>query len=155
MSKNMTYEELVANVNKFNVDLSLILIVPGSTCRTFIKNDDDVQFMLEEERVIPQVCVSLTKRTVGDVIGNDIPPSENTQQFGSFSCSNKLFTQGGENICGVLPVAVDHADVVEPQLAMCLGSSIRGFRRCMRHVIAVDGTHLKGRFDGTMFMATA
>ncbi|KAK4851991.1 hypothetical protein QYF36_020100 [Acer negundo] len=38
---------------------------------------------------------------------------------------------------------------------MSLGSSIRGFRRCIRHVIAVDGTHLKGRFGGTMFVATA
>ncbi|KAI9199116.1 hypothetical protein LWI28_027711 [Acer negundo] len=34
-------------------------------------------------------------------------------------------------------------------------SSIRGFRRCMRPVILVDGTHLKGRFRGTMFVATA
>ncbi|KAI9178573.1 hypothetical protein LWI28_028048 [Acer negundo] len=38
---------------------------------------------------------------------------------------------------------------------MSLWSSIRGFRRCMRPVIAVDGTHLKGRFGGTMFVATA
>ncbi|KAI9165253.1 hypothetical protein LWI28_010499 [Acer negundo] len=38
---------------------------------------------------------------------------------------------------------------------MSLGSSIRGFRRCMHPVIAVDGTHLKGRFGGTMFVATA
>ncbi|KAI9185755.1 hypothetical protein LWI28_010384 [Acer negundo] len=38
---------------------------------------------------------------------------------------------------------------------MSLGSSIRGFRRCIRLVIAVDGTHLKGRFEGTMFVATA
>ncbi|KAI9185427.1 hypothetical protein LWI28_007152 [Acer negundo] len=38
---------------------------------------------------------------------------------------------------------------------MSLGSSIRGFRRCIRPVIAVDGTHLKGRFGGTMFVATA
>ena len=61
VSKNMTYEELVAivhtivnyDVNKYNVDLSSISIVPGSTCRTFIRNDDDVQFMLGEYRVIP------------------------------------------------------------------------------------------------------
>ncbi|KAI9180554.1 hypothetical protein LWI28_006007 [Acer negundo] len=38
---------------------------------------------------------------------------------------------------------------------MLLGSSIRGFRRCMRPVIAIDGTYLKGRFGGTMFVATA
>ncbi|KAI9159788.1 hypothetical protein LWI28_001923 [Acer negundo] len=29
---------------------------------------------------------------------------------------------------------------------LSLGSSIRGFRRCMRPMITVDGTHLKGRF---------
>ena len=114
MSKNMTYEELVAivhtivkyDVNKFNVDLSSILIIPSTTCRTFIRNDDDVQFMLGEDRVIPQVCVSLTERTAGDVVGNDIPPPENTQQLGSFSSSNQVFTQrsaseGGGNMCGV------------------------------------------------------
>ncbi|KAK0581800.1 hypothetical protein LWI29_018167 [Acer saccharum] len=63
MSKNMTYEGLVAivhtivmyDVNKFNVDLSSISIVPSSTCRTFIRNDNDIQFMLGEDRVIPQV----------------------------------------------------------------------------------------------------
>ena len=100
VSRNMTYEELVAivhtivkyDVNKFNVDLASISIVPGSTCRTFIRNDDDVQFMLGEDRVIPQVCVSLTERTARDLIGNDIHPAENTQQLGSFSGSNRVFT---------------------------------------------------------------
>ncbi|KAK2638046.1 hypothetical protein Ddye_025841 [Dipteronia dyeriana] len=29
---------------------------------------------------------------------------------------------------------------------MSLGASLRGFQRCMRPVISVDGTHLKGRF---------
>ncbi|KAK2642469.1 hypothetical protein Ddye_024232 [Dipteronia dyeriana] len=38
---------------------------------------------------------------------------------------------------------------------MSLGASARGFQRCMRPVIVVDGTHLKGRFVGTMFVATA
>ena len=38
---------------------------------------------------------------------------------------------------------------------MSLGASIRGFRRCIRLVIAVDGTHLKGRYLGTMFVAIA
>ncbi|KAK4840353.1 hypothetical protein QYF36_006597 [Acer negundo] len=38
---------------------------------------------------------------------------------------------------------------------MSLGSSVRGFRRCIRPVIADDGTNLKGRFEGTMFVATA
>ncbi|KAK2642510.1 hypothetical protein Ddye_024273 [Dipteronia dyeriana] len=30
-----------------------------------------------------------------------------------------------------------------------------GYRRCMHPVIAVGGTHLKGRFGGTMFVVTA
>ena len=38
---------------------------------------------------------------------------------------------------------------------MSFRASIRGFRRCMRPVIAVDGTHLKGRYLGTIFVATA
>ena len=100
VSKNMTYEESVAivhsivkyDVNKFNIDLSSISIVPGNTCHTLIRNDDDVQFMLGEDRVIPQVCVSLTERTNKDVIGSDIPSLENTQQFGSFSGSNQMVT---------------------------------------------------------------
>jgi len=36
---------------------------------------------------------------------------------------------------------------------MALGGCIRGFVTCMRPVIAVDGTHLKGRFKGMMFVA--
>ncbi|KAK3229868.1 hypothetical protein Dsin_001749 [Dipteronia sinensis] len=43
------------DVNKYNVDLQSISIVPGATCRTFVRNDDDVQFMLGEDRVIPQM----------------------------------------------------------------------------------------------------
>ena len=50
MSNNMTYEELVTivqtivnyDVDKYNVELSSISLVPGSTCRTLIRNDDDV-----------------------------------------------------------------------------------------------------------------
>ena len=128
VSNNMSYEELVTivqtivnyDVNKYNVELSSISLVPGSTCRTLIRNDDDVQFMLGEDRVIPQVCVSLTERTSGDVGGNDIPPPENTQQFGSFGGSNQVFNEGGPsdgvgNMCGVPQVAIDHAHAAEPR----------------------------------------
>ncbi|KAK2655576.1 hypothetical protein Ddye_008628 [Dipteronia dyeriana] len=38
---------------------------------------------------------------------------------------------------------------------MSLGASLRGFQRCIRSALTVDGTHLKGRFRGTMFVATA
>ncbi|KAK4844766.1 hypothetical protein QYF36_024189 [Acer negundo] len=62
VSKNMTYEELVAivytivkyDVNKFIVHMSSISIVLGSTCHIFIRNDNDIQFMLREGRMIPQ-----------------------------------------------------------------------------------------------------
>ncbi|KAK2665796.1 hypothetical protein Ddye_004370 [Dipteronia dyeriana] len=37
---------------------------------------------------------------------------------------------------------------------MSIGASLGGFRTCMRSVIAVDGTNLKGRFRGTVFVAT-
>ncbi|KAK2646405.1 hypothetical protein Ddye_021600, partial [Dipteronia dyeriana] len=93
VSKNMTYEELVSivqtivkyDVNKYIVDLHSISIVPTTTCRTLIKSDNDVQFMLGEDMVIPQVCVSLIERVAEDVIAEDIPHRENTQQFRSFS----------------------------------------------------------------------
>ena len=35
-----------------------------------------------------------------------------------------------------------------------LGSSIKGFTQYIRPVIAVDGTHLKGLYRGSMFVAT-
>ncbi|KAK3220198.1 hypothetical protein Dsin_014168 [Dipteronia sinensis] len=134
---NMTYEELVSimhtvvkyDVNKHSVDLQSISIIPGTACRMLLRNDDDVQFMLGEDREIPQVCVSLTERATQDVIGNDIPPGENTQQFGSASSSNQVFTQksateGRANMCVVPPVVVDHADIVEPQFGDVFGCRI-------------------------------
>ncbi|KAK0599158.1 hypothetical protein LWI29_002843 [Acer saccharum] len=140
VSKNLTYDELVSivhtivnyDVSKYNVDLSSISMVPGSTCRTFISNDDDVQFMLGEDRVIPQVCVSLIERTAGDVLGNDIPPLENTLQFGSFSGSNQAFTQrsgneGGTNMFGVPQVVVDHSDAAETQFGDVFGCRIEQY----------------------------
>ncbi|KAK3222563.1 hypothetical protein Dsin_009588 [Dipteronia sinensis] len=38
---------------------------------------------------------------------------------------------------------------------MAIGALIRGFQRCMRLVIAVDGTFLKWRCRGTIFVATS
>ncbi|KAK2656450.1 hypothetical protein Ddye_009502 [Dipteronia dyeriana] len=65
----MTYEELVSivqtavkyNVNKFIADLQSISIIPGTACRTFIRNDDDVLFMLGEDRVISQLIPLLVE----------------------------------------------------------------------------------------------
>lgn len=37
---------------------------------------------------------------------------------------------------------------------VALGSSIKGFTQYIRPVIAVDGTHLKGLYRGSMFVAT-
>ncbi|XVF50727.1 hypothetical protein PTKIN_Ptkin04bG0125900 [Pterospermum kingtungense] len=36
-----------------------------------------------------------------------------------------------------------------------LVASINGFRNCCRPVIVVDGTHLKGKYKGTMFVAAS
>ncbi|KAK2642678.1 hypothetical protein Ddye_024441 [Dipteronia dyeriana] len=129
VSRNMTYEELVSivqtvvkyDVNKYIADLQYISIVPGTTFRTFIRNDDDVLFMLGEDIVIPQVCVSLIERVAGGVIGEEIPPDDNTQHFRSSDGSNQLFTErsgidGRENLCGVPPEVADHGDIVGAQL---------------------------------------
>ncbi|KAK2652378.1 hypothetical protein Ddye_012234 [Dipteronia dyeriana] len=37
---------------------------------------------------------------------------------------------------------------------MSIDASLRGFWTCIRPIIVVDDTHLKGRFEGTMFVAT-
>ncbi|XP_038711808.1 protein FAR1-RELATED SEQUENCE 6-like [Tripterygium wilfordii] len=38
---------------------------------------------------------------------------------------------------------------------MALGASLRGFRSAMQPVIVVDGTHLKGKYMGTLFVVAA
>ena len=38
---------------------------------------------------------------------------------------------------------------------MALGSSVIGFQKCIRPVIAVDACHLKGRYKGRLFIATS
>ncbi|KAK2663556.1 hypothetical protein Ddye_002130 [Dipteronia dyeriana] len=134
VSKNMTYEELMTiiqtvvkyNVNKCNVDRQSISIVPDTTCRTFIRNDDDVQFMLLGDRVIPQDSDNTTTWVI---------PEADSYLFG-ISRSRNLAAE-------------------EPTSIIYKGPSLRGFRRCMRLVIAFDGTHLKGRFRGIMFVAIA
>ena len=35
-----------------------------------------------------------------------------------------------------------------------IGSCVRGFLQCIRPVIAMDGSHLKGKYKGTMLIAT-
>ncbi|KAK2659253.1 hypothetical protein Ddye_005786 [Dipteronia dyeriana] len=36
---------------------------------------------------------------------------------------------------------------------MCIGACIEGFRKAIRPVIAIDGTHLKGSYKGVIFVA--
>ena len=38
---------------------------------------------------------------------------------------------------------------------MASGSSLRGFTSYIRPVIAVDGTFMKGKYKGTLFIATS
>ncbi|KAK4840612.1 hypothetical protein QYF36_013744 [Acer negundo] len=276
MSKNMTYEELMAivhtimkyDVNKFNVNLTSISIVPGSTCRTFIRNNDDVQFMLGEDQVIPQVDdlenvdeeptqiqtqgrhVQGVNCTVPNMTGTfevrhniTVSDSDNTITWVIPGADSYLFGIGRSSTLATqeptsmiykgqffpskkdlkrlqqhvgrlmrpkdiiadmktmygiqvmyskahdalqyalsltygtheesLKLLPSFAYVLEQQnpstitdlqcadddtflyFFISLGSLIKGFQRCMRLVIAVDDTHLKGRFRGTMFIATA
>ncbi|KAI9160479.1 hypothetical protein LWI28_008484 [Acer negundo] len=197
VSKNMTYEELVAivytivnyDVNKFNVDLSSISIVPGSTYRTFIRNDNDVQFMLREDRIIPQyneqnnypnpeVDNEANNDQVNDRVDNlqnvdeDLAQMETrSRHVQGVSCTPLDMPGLSEvryNVTASATWVIPGADsysfginttstlaVPEPRTMIYKGSSIKGFMRCIRPVIAIDGTHLKGRFRGTMFVATA
>ena len=38
---------------------------------------------------------------------------------------------------------------------MAFGVCIFGFRECCRPAIVIDGTHLKGKYKGILFIATA
>ncbi|KAK3218433.1 hypothetical protein Dsin_012403 [Dipteronia sinensis] len=124
VSKNMTFEELLARVQsivkydpiKYNIDLQSISIVPGTTCPTFIRNDDDVQFMLGEDKVIPQVCVSLIERRCGGAMGDGIPLDGNPQHHSSVNSNNQMFTQRSWSYNGGNPQgpAIDLAVDVEP-----------------------------------------
>ena len=101
VSKNMTFDELLARMqsivhydpNRCNIDLQSISCVPGTTCCTFVRNDNDVQFMLGENRVIPQVCIILIERRCGGVMGDAIPLHGNPQDYPSVSGSNQMYTQ--------------------------------------------------------------
>ncbi|KAK3219033.1 hypothetical protein Dsin_013003 [Dipteronia sinensis] len=79
--KNLTYEELLGVVkaivkhdhNRYEIDIESISVGPDSTCRTMIADDDDVQFLLGEDKVIPKVCVTLVERRYEErVMGEDI-----------------------------------------------------------------------------------
>ncbi|KAK2653290.1 hypothetical protein Ddye_013146 [Dipteronia dyeriana] len=111
VSNSKTYQELVSivetvvkyDVDKYSADLQCISMVSGTTCRTFIRNVDYVQFMLGEDRVIPPVCVSVIERVEGGFIGEEISRRDNTQQFQSSSGIKQLFPESRENLCGVPP----------------------------------------------------
>ncbi|KAK3193068.1 hypothetical protein Dsin_024378 [Dipteronia sinensis] len=62
VQKNLTYEELLRvfqsivklDQNKYVIEIQSIAVVPGSTWPTVISDDDDVQFILQEDKAIPQ-----------------------------------------------------------------------------------------------------
>ncbi|KAK2658894.1 hypothetical protein Ddye_005427 [Dipteronia dyeriana] len=85
--------------------------------------------MLGEDRVIPHVCVSLIERVTGGVIGEEIPPRDNTQEFRSSGRSNQLFQErswnnGRENLYGVPPEVADHGELVGGQFDDVFGCQI-------------------------------
>ncbi|KAK2653177.1 hypothetical protein Ddye_013033 [Dipteronia dyeriana] len=144
--KNLSYDELVSIVqtivkfdeNKYSADLLSISIVPGTTCRTFIRNNDDVQFMLGEDSVIPQVCASLIERPAGGVISEDISHRDNTQQFQSSGRSNQLFTErsgidGQENRCVIPQEVAAHDNILGPQFDDVYGCQIEMNGRQYNH----------------------
>ncbi|KAK2659297.1 hypothetical protein Ddye_005830 [Dipteronia dyeriana] len=155
--KDITYDELVSIVqtvvkygeNKYSVYLQSVSIFPGTTCRTFIRNDDDVQFMLGEDRVIPQVFVSPIESPAGDNLGNNEEDEElvQTERYARrvhrFSYSAPDIAETSKVWANVTQDDYDNTTTwVIPEAESYL------------FVITVDGTHLKGRFRGTMFVAT-
>jgi len=95
VQKNLTYEELLGVVqsivkhdqNKYDIEMQSIAVAPGSTCRTVISDNDDVQFVLREDKAVPQVCVTLVERRFED------SQQIRDEHYGSFSGSNQVFTQ--------------------------------------------------------------
>ena len=59
-----------------------------------------------------------------------------------------------ENPRTVTKLKIDDENIFE-YLFLTLGPCISGFVSCCRLVIAIDGTHLQGKFMGVMFVATA
>ena len=57
-----------------------------------------------------------------------------------------------ENLRIVTKLKIDEENRFE-YLFMTLGLCINGFQSCNKPVIMVDGTHLKGKFQGVMFVA--
>ena len=84
--KNLTYEELLGvvkaivkyDLNRYEIDIQSISVGPDSTCRTMIADDDDIQFLLGEDKVILKVCVTLVERRCEEhVIGDDFEMNQN------------------------------------------------------------------------------
>ena len=72
----------------------------------------------------------------------------------SFQClPHYLYMVRKMNLGTVTHIEVDESDKFK-YVFLAYGACIRGFR-CMRKVIAVDGTFLKGKFRGTLLLATA
>ncbi|KAL5736617.1 hypothetical protein ACOSP7_031082 [Xanthoceras sorbifolium] len=78
--KNLTYAELLERINSLvNVDLSSFEIklksVFQTSCRSplvEINDDNDVEFLLCDDRVIPQVGITLVKRVDQSRRGADL-----------------------------------------------------------------------------------
>ncbi|KAK2648481.1 hypothetical protein Ddye_015970 [Dipteronia dyeriana] len=146
VSKSMTYEELFSfvetvvkyDVNKYSVDLQC-----GSN-KLFIERNG-----IEDRENIcgvpPEVVyqTDIVRPQFDDVFGCQLEMNDGqyNQQY------NKIFIDmNNEQNTKPNVGPIDEMDDEE---------NLQGFRKCMRPVIAVDGTHLKGRFGGTMFVATA
>ncbi|KAK3189689.1 hypothetical protein Dsin_029250 [Dipteronia sinensis] len=122
--KNLTYEELLGVVkaivkhdpNRYEIDIESISVGPDSTCRTMIADDDDVQFLLGEDKVIPKVCVTLVERRYEElVMGDDIQINQNPLE--TRQSDNNVVHDSYEAVDLDAPHTVPHFDRdLEPQL---------------------------------------
>ncbi|KAK3188273.1 hypothetical protein Dsin_027834 [Dipteronia sinensis] len=163
LDKLMDQSIMEYDPNKYNIGLQSISIVLGTTCRIFTRNDNDVQFMLGQDRVILQVYVSLIKRRCGGRhVQGALPRGSAPDMSGTSDVPKNLNLLASDNpSTWVIPGSEAYSfgqvnntmGSHEPNTMIYKGASIRGFRWCMRPVIAVDSTFLKGRRAGIMFVA--
>ncbi|KAK2642037.1 hypothetical protein Ddye_023800 [Dipteronia dyeriana] len=168
------------DMNKYITDLQSISINPETACGSnqlftersgidgrenlcgvppeVVYHGDIVGAQLEDEEPFEtERCVRRVHRcssTALDIAGiSEVQPnkttadSENATRWVIPGVESNSFGMGGSrNLCD------ENGKFL--YFFMSLGASLRGFQRCIRPVIAFDGTHLLGRFGGTMFVAT-
>ncbi|KAK2658013.1 hypothetical protein Ddye_011065 [Dipteronia dyeriana] len=101
---------------KYEIGVESISVGSDSTCRTMITNDDDIQFLLEEDKVILIICVTLIKRRWEErVMGDDIQFNQNPIE--TRQSDNNVVQDSYEEVDLNAPHTIPHFDRdLEPQL---------------------------------------